>query len=191
MVMDGQAAAQEEESMVDFIMRGWENKSASQERAWLIKSELYEAEREFRRARARAIIRGITGRMKPATPAAMPAATPAATPAEHSAALPGADGLAHMVPIDAIVGMLDDQGRQTARLPVLRRRMAEAWRRMYREPDHNAHLPLSVVSGPGGWYLAGGAGALLVLEILRARGVGCVPVRTPVFDEEDDCCGVA
>jgi hypothetical protein len=170
---------EEEDKMVDFIMRGWENKSLSQERAWLLKSELYEAEREFRRARARAIIRNVTGWMKPAAPD------------RHSAALPGSHGLAHVVPIDAIAGMLDKQGRRTVGIPILRRRMAETWRRMYREPDHSAHLPLSVVGGADGWYLAGGANALLVLEIMRARGVCSVPVRTVLAEEEDDCCGAA
>ncbi len=102
--------------------------------------------------------------------------------------------------MDSIAGVIDERGRRTRGIPMLRRKMADAWRRMFREADHDSHLPLSVVAGTNGWYLAGGPGALITLEVLRARGGKSIPVRTLSVrelrrckdtDEDEDCLGAA
>jgi hypothetical protein len=102
--------------------------------------------------------------------------------------------------MDSIAGVVDERGRLTGGIPILRRKMADAWRRMFHETDHDSHLPLSVVAGSNGWYLAGGPAALISLEILRARGRRCIPVKTLSVrelrscrdaDKNDDCLGAA
>jgi hypothetical protein len=170
--------------MTDLSRKLWDDQGRSFGEAWLTEIETREANWEFRRARIRAIIRNSALWTKRVF---------------RGAALPAFERTASAVPLDAIVGVVDERGRRTAHVPMLQRRMAEAWRRIYREEDHDAHLPLSVVPEADGCYLAGGSGALLHLEIMRARGRTLVPVRSTsvhqLINEEcpenDDCCGAA
>jgi hypothetical protein len=171
-------------NMTEVSRRLLENQGRSLEEVWLANYEMSEANKEFRRARIRAIIRNAARWTRLVSRSAAPAAF---------------EPTAGMLPVDAIVGVVDEQGRRTAYVPMLRRRMAEAWRRAYRETDHEAHLPLSVVAEADGCYLAGGASALLCLELMRARGRRLVLVKsTSVHElvseecpENEDCCGAA
>jgi hypothetical protein len=161
-----------------------EHQGRSLEEAWLEGHGAWEAGRAFRLARIKAIIRNAARWTRLG---------------RRGAAVPEFDwtGTPSDVPLEAIVGVVDEQGRRTAHVPMLRQRMAEAWRRTYAERDHDAHLPLSVVPEADGCYLAGGSRALLYLEIMRARGARLVPVRATSVrqlisgecPENDDCCG--
>lgn len=171
-------------NMTEVSRRLLASQGRSLEEVWLANYEVQEANREFRLARLRAIIRNAARWTKLVS---------------RGAALPAVEPAAGALPVDAIVGVVDEQGRRTAHVPMLRRAMAEAWRRAYREKDHGAHLPLSVVAEADGCYLAGGSTALLYLEIMRSRGSRVVPVRTTSVHElireecpeNDDCCGAA
>jgi hypothetical protein len=155
------------------------------EEKWTMEYELYEADLAFLRSRIGAVIRNITRWTRALSPDPVP-------DAEKSQI--------RSVSLDSIAGVVDERGQRTHGIPMLRRAMADGWRRMFREADHDSHLPLSVVAGRNGWYLVGGPGALLTLEVLRARGGRLIPVRTLSVrelrrctdtEENDDCLGAA
>ena len=170
--------------MVELFRQGWDLQRESREEIWTIEYEQYESRREFRRARIRAFIRTITRW-------SMLFSSRAGSPAES--------GRLYSLPISLIVGVIDVHGR-TRHVPMMGRTMSAAWGRLFRETDHDSHFPLLVVAGKNGWYLAGGPGALLALEVARARGARFVPVRTVSVrqlmrclepEASDDCLGAA
>jgi hypothetical protein len=172
--------------MAELFRQGWIHQQDSRERAWTAEYELYEVKLAFLRARIGALVRSITWPARARAPQLVPVVTEGSQ--------------VQSISIDSIVGLVDAKGRRTHGIPVLRRSMAEAWRRTFREADHDSHLPLSVVAGGDGWYLAGGSSALVTLEVLRARRIRSIPVRTlsvrelrrcKETDRDDDCFGAA
>ena len=159
-----------------------ENRSV--ESAWAREYERYEADLAFMGSRLRAAARIVGGlvtsivRREPARPIAGRTS----------------------VPLSAIVGIVDARGKKLRRIPLLKRGMAEAWRRAYWRTDAGVDSVLPVLLGKGGWYLAGGASALLTLELIRDKGCRVVPVRPLPVQEidgrgetahgEDECCEV-
>ncbi len=143
----------------------WQLMRETLEEVWAVEYSQYEADREFRRARRRAIVRLLRGvflgRHRPSN------AVEGATPTK--------DGV--MISIEAIVGMIDARGRKVSHLPPLHRRLAGAWRRAFCRGDLETYPALAVCSGPGGWYLMGDPVSLLYLEIMRAKAWRQIRVR--------------
>jgi hypothetical protein len=138
----------------------WQIKNEAREDAWLGEYSRYEADREFRRARLRAIVRLLRG----------------VFPGRSVSADRTKDGL--MIPIDSIVGLIDASGREVSRLPPLRRSLADAWRRGFTREDADEAYPiLEVRAGPWGWYVKSDAASLLFLEIMRAKAMRLLRVR--------------
>ena len=127
------------------------------EERWVIEYGDYEANKEFHRARLKAMIRLLVGALR---------SRHETTRAQRG---PNSTGNGLMVAIDEIVGRIDGKGRCVRRLPPLRRASAATWCHLFKK-DVEEYPALTVRSGPGGWYLAGGAGSLLYLEIMRAKG---------------------
>lgn len=82
------------------------------------------------------------------------------------------------VSIDSIVGAVEPRTGILGRLPTLKRRWKQAWRRLWAEEDLDSLPTLPVIRGTDGWYLVGHPRSLLVLEVLRAKGVRGVRTTT-------------
>jgi hypothetical protein len=154
-----------EDSMREDSKSSWQLTKEAPEEAWAVEYSRYEADREFRRARRKAMIRLLRcvflGRHRPSN------AVESATPTK--------DGVT--IFIEAIVGMIDARGRKVSHLPPLHRRLAGAWRRAFCRGDVETYPALAVCSGSGGWYLMGDPVSLLYLEIMRAKAWRQIRVR--------------
>ena len=150
---------------------------AAYEKDWIVGFSTYVADREFKRMRRKAFIKKaagvITGR-KSGSP-------------EPALATRTRDGL--LVPIDSIIGSVDRHGRKVLRLPMMSRALLGEWRRLFAADLEDAYPKLAVRPGPGGWYLTGGAPALIALEVLRAKKIGMVRVVADQGMEAEPCCG--
>jgi hypothetical protein len=78
-------------------------------------------------------------------------------------------------------------------LPVMGRKLRTAWRHWFLCDDVDSYPVPRVRLGPGGWYLTGEPSALVVVEVLRAKGHGALrvePAPTPERrdrEEENGC----
>jgi hypothetical protein len=148
-------------------------------RYWAAEFKRIEADRAFGGARRAALLRRIG--LLPG----FVAGTSARAVAGDEAAETGLTE-AGAVPIDSIVGAVEPRTgnrgeprtRVLGRVPSLKRRWKEAWRRLWVEEDLDSLSALPVVRGADGWYLVDLPHSLLVLEILRAKGVREVRATT-------------
>jgi hypothetical protein len=147
------------------------------EYAWLAERSRYEADREFGRMRRKAMLRMAAGILAGRQPGSD-------EPKEESRTRDGSH-----VPIDSIVGIVDRHGRKVPRLPVLNRKLQAEWRRVFSLDSDETFPDLTVSGGRGGWYLAGGAAALIALEVQRAKKRGTVHVVPAPEPETRQCCG--
>jgi len=92
----------------------------------------------------------------------------------------------HTVPLSAIVGVRDSRGRFRLGVPAVPRRLRREWVRIYLTTS-DPEPTLAVEGGPGGLYLSAVGGALLSLEVARARGRALVSVRLVDATERQAC----
>jgi hypothetical protein len=135
----------------------WQYATDSVEDAWLLMYGRYEADREFRRSRLRALSRSIAAVL--------------GSRASRTEAWAWAE---EVHPAD-IVGVVDGAGRLRRGVPGLPRDLRETWARAFGALHDIGELP--VLCGPDGYYLDGGSGSLLRLELARARGAHAVRVQ--------------
>ncbi len=142
--------------MLSVLNPEWAPDGRPAQEAWGAAYRRYEIDRELRRSRRSARARSLLG--------AFGAGSRGAVAAVFA---PCASSL----PLSAIVGTAVATSRAIRflrRIPPLPRRLTAAWRLMYRS-DREA-TPVSVIRGPGGFYLLGGDADLLTLDVRRARG---------------------
>ena len=80
------------------------------------------------------------------------------------------DGARGFIPIDHIVGMIDEETGRRSALRLSGRGIARQWDRLFNQDNHDACPSLTVLKTARGWYLTGGAASLVRLEVLRAKG---------------------
>jgi hypothetical protein len=156
------------------------------EKAWWSEYRFYEADREFSRMRRRAVLRALASWFVRRHPAAEEPPTGDRT------------GREDLVAIASIVGCMGREGREVPRFPVLKRAFLHEWRQIFLAESDDADPTLAVHKGRGGWYLAGGLPALIVLEVARAKHRPLVriapdPRREPCLctvipEGGDECC---
>ncbi len=170
--------------MTIFIRAAGPQTQKGREEAWVSEYRRQEADKEFGRARRRAIVkrikRALFGRKEFGE--------------VFHAPKPGGFGGKPSIPLDSIVGIVDCAGRDIFTLPALDRKLRRAWRSRYLSDDIEASPNLKVRLGPGGWYLVGGPIALVLMEVLRAKKYKTLRVL-PVpaenrqnQEEESGCC---
>jgi hypothetical protein len=146
------------------------------EEQWSVTDTRRAAGQDFDRARRRALLRRITRpfmRVSPVGPLG-----PYSAEAGKSFALP----------LGCVTGLVLPDGRLSLGLPPLPRRLQGAWLKAYgRMIQGEVEGGFAFRVNKGGWYLEGGAEALLRLEILRARGE--TSVSATIAGERDlRCC---
>ena len=142
--------------------------------AGVYEHNLVDADREFRRVRARALLRSVFG-----------------TRARGEGDSETMISAQATVPISSIMGVIDREGRAVQGFPRLRRAHADRWRKDFLDPEAGS-APLTVQQGPGGLYLMGGVPATVLLETLKAKNQTRVRVTlwTPkVLEVGCDPCG--
>jgi hypothetical protein len=165
-------------------MRGLDARGTPEE-AWISAHLHREADKEFRRMRRRAICRRIVRALSDRREIERVFSVPETE---------GGTGRLH-VPIDSIVGTVDWAGRDVRFLPVMGRKLRAAWRHWFLSDDIDSYPAPNVRLGPGGWYLIGEPAALVVVEVLRAKGHRTLAVRPATArrgvngEEERGCCG--
>ncbi len=170
--------------MTIFIRAAAPKTQKGREETWVSEYRRQEADKEFGRARRRAIgkriKRALSGRKEIGK--------------VFRAPKPGGFGGKLSIPLDSIVGFVDLAGGDISPLPALDCKLRKAWRRWYLSDDIEAYPILKVRLGPGGWYLMGGPIALVVTEVLRAKKYKTLRVfPAPVQnrqnqEEESGCC---
>jgi hypothetical protein len=146
---------------------------ARREKRWEEGYRLYEITKELRRAQFRSLIR-LVGR-------GLGVLNPAKGELVRAAFMPA--GEAFKLPIDQVVGFVDEQTGRRRKLLLSGDSMARLWMRIYAREDGD-HQPLLVAETEEGWDLVGGTASLVRLEVLRAKGE-CA-VKAVRMDPEDD-----
>ncbi len=145
---------------MDNLIVPWPSKGEITEESWVTEYMNHEADVEFRRSRRRALgrrfARALLGWLH---------LSPEVEPPRRAT-----DGVSLLLPVDSIVGLASRNGRKNRRLPRMHRRWAAEWRRLYCGDVIETYTAVSVRAGADGWYLAGGAESLLILELVRAKG---------------------
>ena len=133
---------------------------AEREKQWEKEYRSFEARRDFRRARLHGFLRSIArglGLMKPAP---------------YGAVSPGQPAL---LPIDSIVGVVDEQNGRRRALRVSGRGSRQLWQRSFCR-EAGVYPALKVTHGETGWHLVGAKAAVVQLEVLRVKGLHFVEV---------------
>jgi hypothetical protein len=170
--------------MTIFIRTGAPRTQKGREQEWIREYRLREADKEFARARRRAVMemikRAFFGRKKHGR------AYHAFSPDCFSGSLD--------IPIDSVMGAVDWAGRDIPFLKPLSRGLIREWRRLFLSDDVEAYPLFKVRPGPGGWYLMSGTAARIAMGVLRAKGFTVFRVfpvsaeKGKIPEEENGCC---
>ena len=142
-------------------------RSIEREKKWVQAHEQLEADRELRRARIRLFMQ----RVRHAVGLGSPARDPESM---------ASGGNPFLVPIDSVVGFVDDKTGRSVRLTLAGSGVSNLWRRVFFRDDQSSYVPLKIKGGADGWYLTDGTIALVQMEVLRAKGHRTVMVAANI-----------
>jgi hypothetical protein len=140
---------------------------AERSRSWKAEYLRIEADRAFNRALWATWLHRLGALLRRRAAAGADAAGTAAEAGAAAGSASASGGT--LVPIRAIVGAVGRRGGGFRPLPPIPLSAKGAWRRLWEE-DLDALPAVPAFRGTDGWYLVGPPYAVLVLEVLRAKG---------------------